>query len=189
MNKNILGIYESSTPDEIKNGSSWFENARNLCLEISEDYNVNYKKVAAVISALSPACKWTQNIIDAKNLINGWENAVEHKVKVGTYNLNKVKAISILNDDDFNEFPSNGRDLKTYCFYHNIVDASSDRVTIDRHASKVYYGAKYAGSTVIRGKKYLMIESSFAKTAKHIGIKPYQLQAITWLTYKRLMNR
>lgn len=190
MNKNIIGIFEQANKHEYNSGLNWFGNAREIASNMAKDYNISLEKVAAIISILSPANNWQRNIIDADNVLNGWANGKTHEIVVTTYGRNKAKALKVLEDTNSNfTFPISSRYFKTLCFWDNIVDPNSDRVTVDRHAAKVYWGAKYAGAIDVRGKKYTMIEGSYIKTAKHLGMLPHQLQAITWLTYKRLMNR
>ena len=188
MNKNIIKIYEKSTEEEISNGGNWFSEARQLAKDIGELYSIDFRKVAGVLSILSPGTSWERNIIDAKNLIKDWKDGKADQTVITSYKFNKTKAIKFLDSSSF-DFPGCKHRLKTACFYDNIINPDSKRVTIDRHAIKVYHGAKYPGGVDVSLNKYLMVEKSFVETANEINIIPCNLQAITWLTYKRLMNR
>ena len=189
-NKNIIKIFESATEEEYTAGLNWFNGARDIANKMAIDFNIPIKKVAAIISILSPAVKWESNILDARNLLQGWSENKQDAVKTTGYGHNKAKAIRVLEykDDNF-KFPISAGSFKTLCFYENIVDPSSLRATIDRHAAKVYYGAKRSGRINLSGKKYLMIEKSFINTSEYLNLLPCQLQAITWVAYKRLVNR
>lgn len=188
MNKNILKIYERATDSEVEAGLTWFDEARSFCESLAVKYSLSIEKVAAVTSILSPSVRWEYNQRDAANLIEGWSNGDTENITVMTYGFNKNKAVNLLNSDTC-EFKVSKGIFKTLCFFDNIINPNSERVTIDRHAVQVYLGAVKPKNRTIVGKRYLTIEKSYVKTAKALDIKPYQLQAITWVAYKRIVNR
>jgi hypothetical protein len=72
--------------------------------------------------------------------------------------------------------------LKTRAFYVNILDPNnSDIVTVDTHAIKI------AGINrdSVGVKLYNAIADGYRECAEYVGILPQQIQAITWITYKR----
>ena len=147
------------------------------------------KVVCSVISALSPRCIWETNLKDAENLFKSHCNGRKyHAVKVTTYGHNKQKAINLLkgiiNPDTCFVTP------KTSNFYNNILNPeSNDHITIDGHSINVFFG--HVGSVKAKyftKKYYYRIAKVYMKVADKHGLKPHQIQAITWMSFKRINN-
>lgn len=180
---NILKMYNFATIDEIKEGINWYTNANIVCSELSEETNrYSIHQIAGAISALSPRNKWSRNILDVRNLVK------DRYCKVGTFHANRDKARAIL--DAFYPSPREIEEIlrgqKTISFYRNIVDPNDPNyVTIDGHAIGIWLGQRVTNLTV-SGDAYYVISQEYEKAAKKLGLIPNQLQAITWLTYKRI---
>lgn len=180
----ILELLEYANTEEIEDGKTWYKRANKFAEAAAVCFKTNLHKAAGIIAALSPACSWERNMIDATRIL-------EHgsKAKVSTYKANKRKALAILYDKgspaDFLG------DAKVAAFYENIVNpTSADRVTIDRHAIRIainwFMTAEEAIYYANTPKKYERIEAAYKVAAEAAGLQPSQLQAITWLTYRRL---
>jgi thermostable 8-oxoguanine DNA glycosylase len=74
-------------------------------------------------------------------------------------------------------------------FFKNIM--GYDTVTIDGHAYNI---ARYKRVTLtdddtnISKSVYLEMQEAYQRAAKRVGLKVYQLQAITWVVWKRIHN-
>ena len=79
---------------------------------------------------------------------------------------------------------------KTYSFADNIayLDNSAE-ITIDRHALRVCYDDTSAKIDKVGTNAYKYARQAYQQVADSLGIKGYQLQAITWVTYKQFVNR
>lgn len=179
--QNILRMYSKSSVKELKEGMSWYENANSFCLYLSNKYSISKEQAASVIAHLSPRNRWERNKIDAEALIAA-EKDKRFLVKTATFSKNKYMAIEVL-DDKRDSMPK-GR--KTGSFYQNIL-GHDHVVTVDSHAYCVAKGVREIGP-VINKMNYLSIETSYIEAASLLSIKPYQLQACTWLTFKRIHN-
>ena len=174
---------------EIQGGMTWYQRAHGIAVELSSKYNIDIKIVCSVISALSPRAVWESNIRDAENLFRCHCNGRKyHNVKVTTYGRNKQKAIDLLketiNPDTCFVAP------KTLNFYQNIFNPENkDYITIDGHSINIFYGKLGAVENKHFTKKgYNKIAKAYRIIAEKCGIMPNQLQAITWLTFKRINN-
>jgi hypothetical protein len=183
-NDNILAMLNMATSDEISAGMVWYQDAHRECLSLlrETDPRHNINTIAGMVAALSPRNKWSRNIMDVQKLL------INDDVRVGTFHANKVKAIKIKNLI----FPTSREVLdilggdKVMSFYQNIRDPlSSEHVTVDSHALGVWLGSRIT-STSASGKAYQSIKLAYINAADSVGILPNQLQAITWLTYRRL---
>jgi len=82
--------------------------------------------------------------------------------------------------------------MKTRAFAENILDPEGDhRVVIDRHAWNITQGERIIvnkSGPKVTPKRYRDAAAKYRAIAKDLGIRPNQLQAITWLTWRRLIN-
>jgi hypothetical protein len=190
VSKRLLDYYNRADIDTIEAGLNWYNEANELAYRLGSDLHDrdgNYFDTgitAQVISALSPAVSWGTNVKDATNMIVGYHSNNAHNVVVSTYGANKTKAIAILDG----EITIQDKARKTYSFYKNIL-LDDNYVTIDRHAYKALHGIKKGGSEAITPKRYDSATKAYQDTAKQLGIKGYELQAIVWLQYKQEVGR
>ena len=186
--KNIIAIYKLAKPSEIKHGLTWYVNANSDCKEIAEKLELPLHIVIGVVSALSPNNKWERNVINAEDLCTAFINGQDmDSIKVSTYHKMKEKAWSILETmPSYDETILNGK--KIVSFFRNISGDETD-ITIDGHARNIYYNDKQgltAPNTNIKKNEYKDIQKAYARASKKLGIKAYELQAITWVTWRRI---
>lgn len=183
---NLIKIYKSVSKQGINKGLNWYSNANSFAGYLSDKYKVDFNKVCAVISALSPACNWSQNKKDAEKMIVCFAYDLNYQeFNFSTYGQNVAKAWNILSylgpkklEDKFFSLKTGA---KTYSFYLNILDPSdASHVTIDRHAIAIFEGRKHSGSKGITSKQYKDIARAYIETAKSLNINPCQFQAILW---------
>ena len=190
--KNIIAIYKLATPNEIAEGIYWYLNANKDCQEIADKFNIPKHIVCGSLSALSPNNKYERNVQNANDLIDAFMNGNDmDSIKVSTYHTMKQKAWSILQ-----QMPSyeetltilNGQKIKS--FFRNIMGDESE-ITIDGHARNIYYNDRQGlttPNTHVGKLEYAKIQKAYQRASKKLGIKAYELQAITWVTWKRIHN-
>jgi len=188
---NIKAIYLLATTQEKIDGANWYKSAHKIALNLADDYGLTLQTTAGVIASLSPRNKWSRNVIDAENLIETFvrdpENAVN--IKVCTFNKNKEKALNILKaDQDF--YTENVRDIlkgpKLIEFFNCILGVED--VCIDGHAYCIFNGSRTSLKDVpsIGVKLRKEIKSDFKKAAAKFKITPAEMQAITWVAWRRI---
>jgi len=188
--KNIIAIYKLAKPSEIKHGLTWYVNANSDCKEIAEKLELPLHIVIGVVSALSPNNKWERNVINAEDLCTAFINGQDmDSIKVSTYHKMKEKAWSILETmPSYDETIEILNGKKIVSFFRNISGDETD-ITIDGHARNIYYNDKQgltAPNTNIKKNEYKDIQKAYARASKKLGIKAYELQAITWVTWRRI---
>ena len=195
--KNIINIYNLATPEEIKHGVTWYKKAYIESKKLALKYDIPIHIVIGVIAGLSPNNKWDRNIQNAdtmiKAFING--NAIE-SFKVSTYNKMKEKAWLILETmPNYEETITILNGKKIVSFYKNI-NGDETELTIDGHARNIFYNDRQGLTTPktnITKLEYAKIQKAYLKASKKIKVngsvlKAYELQAITWLAWKRIHN-
>ena len=188
--KNIIAIYKLAKPSEIKHGLTWYVNANSDCKEIAEKLELPLHIVIGVVSALSPNNKWERNIINAEDLCTAFINGQDmDSIKVSTYHKMKQKAWSILQSmPNYEETIGILNGKKIVSFFRNISGDETD-ITIDGHARNIYYNDKQGlttPNTNIKKSEYLDIQKAYLRASKKLGIKAYELQAITWVAWRRI---
>ena len=188
--KNIIAIYKLAKPSEIKHGLTWYVNANSDCKEIAEKLELPLHIVIGVVSALSPNNKWERNVINAEDLCTAFINGQDmDSIKVSTYHKMKQKAWSILQSmPSYDETIDILNGKKIVSFFRNISGDETD-ITIDGHARNIYYNDKQGlttPNTNIKKNEYKDIQKAYTRASKKLGIKAYELQAITWVAWRRI---
>ncbi len=195
---NIVKMYETANQNEYWQGVDWYIDAHNFTkvLESDLDYQISYKKIAGVIAALSPRNDWNRNKIDAKNICESFINLRSvDDVKVCTFNANKDKALKILLSDD-KDIESILKGLKTVNFYRCII-GDHNAICIDGHAFSIACNEvrNLASIPPISPKNYKILQTeyksatTFINKKYNLSLKVSDVQAITWVTYKRVNNK
>jgi hypothetical protein len=193
---NIVATYLLATDIECAEGADWYARARVAAQTINESVDLGYKRIAGVIAALSPNNRWERNLIDAENVckvyINGDVSDVK-QVKVCTYGKMLDKAIKVLECNYVEEIPNILNGQKIRAFYECII-GNSDAVVVDGHAYSIWIGDRLTMKKVpnIGKKLYANIVADYIKATEIINskfnanLKPYQVQAITWIAWRRI---
>jgi hypothetical protein len=171
---NILDVYSRASADQVARGMQWYPAAHDLAGLVGFE---DYRKGAGIIAALSANTGWTQNVKLAMAIAAGQE--VGHLSAV----LAKVEAITAGADPE----DVLGKGLKTRSFYRNILEPDvSGPVTIDRHAHDIargqVWGSRSRGLTTVG--RYEALAGAYRIAADVIGIRPHEMQAITWVVWR-----
>ena len=189
--ENIKSIFNLATPTEIRDGIVWYATAQQQCADISNLHDIPLNIAVGVVAALSPNNKWERNVTNADQLIAAFlrGDAVE-SVKVSTYHTMRNKAWLILQ-----EMPDNVETIKILngqkivAFYRCIMGEST--CCVDGHARNIFYGERIGltnDKANIGVKEYRTIAAAYAEAGYALGFKAYELQAITWVTWRRIHN-
>jgi hypothetical protein len=188
---NIKAIYQLASTQEIVDGKFWYSTAYVIAEQLAETYDVSLAQAIGVIAALSPRNKWERNVIDAESLINAYVDGGSEQAtltKVCTFGANKAKAIKILelacaSETDVLTILSGPKLREFYrCIY------GLDDVCIDGHAWCIHQGGRVTLADVprISAKLRTEIKADYAQAAAGLGISASELQAITWVAWRRI---
>ena len=193
---NILKVFSLATPDEIADGIKWYAEAQAISKKLALKHDMPLHIVVGVMAALSPNNKWERNVQNTDELIAAYLNgdAIE-SIKVSTYNKMKEKAWSILDAMPNHEQTIsilNGQ--KIVSFYRNIM--GDDTCTVDGHAYNIWRYERHGlttDKTNIGKKLYVEIQEAYVDAANTTlvngrKLKAFEMQAITWVTWKRIHN-
>jgi hypothetical protein len=178
----IENILEMATDSEMIEGVKWYEDANEFALKVATEYDLTLAQVSQLISLLSPQKRWEQNKVDVLRFLDGETN--------GIFSTKRTLAeCSAVVDEGF-IIPESR--MKTFAFAKCIEEAKvneSDPVVIDRHAIKIAYGQMDAKPIIITDCRYREASEGYRIVAEKYGMKAHQVQAVTWVAYKRIVNR
>lgn len=182
----VLVVLDQASDQDIINGCTWYNRALDYARSLSEEYQITVEQSAGVISALSPGVNWHRNMADARSILASGARAI-----VGTYNRNKNKAIGISAGHLVPDQVLGTK--KTGAFYLNILHPDiNTRVTIDRHSARCAHGYHLTPDQSIyyanTDRKYQVSEAIYHLASDRASgvLLSHQLQAITWLVYRRV---
>lgn len=153
----------------------WYFQVNDYIKTVSELYNVPLIKVAGIMSALSPNNTFASNVKSLEAFLKTKGNC-----KVSTYNMQKNKALAILNSSDditVEQVKAILGGLKTQAFFDNMYrPETSQDVTIDLWMIR-HFGIE--GS--LTPKRYKDASNKIKKLAKQLNLLPHQVQAKLWV--------
>ena len=193
--REIVAKFTLATSQEVQLGVDWYRSALNISGRIASKYHLKVETVAGVIAALSPNNRWERNIIDAEALIKCWAAGGTDDdilaVKVCTYTKMQEKALNILKGGDIITVLNGPKIIE---FFNCITNPLLNDVCIDGHAYSVWFGQRLTMKQVPNiGKKLRQqIKTDYVDACTFINeelnesYSPADIQAITWVTHKRI---
>lgn len=176
MNKsqNIIDVYNRRTLDEDRAGLSWYLDAHVIAREVGQG---NLKLGAALIAVTSPMQRWDRNIKVAKH-------AMEYGYPYPGMKNIMAKVTRLLEGENPDNVVSG---QKVTSFYRNILNPYGDEVTIDRHAIDIALATRHTDKNrpSIGKKMYSELAMAYRDAANELGIYPLELQAVTWVVWRR----
>ncbi len=193
IERNILSVYIRANDYDRAEGLHWYQQAHDTAKVISDKLKVTLPQAIGVIAALSPGRQWGMNLLEAEDFIKAYMKGLRGRDLpiVGTYGYRNIrKAIRILEGKPPMDVLGGN---KVRSFYQNILDPKGSlEVTIDRHAkglairSNSIKGATNEEDANVTNAEYPYYAKHYIKLAERLGLIPNQLQAICWVTWRRL---
>ena len=189
--RNIKAIYELAGAAEIADGNAWYGVAKSIAIVLADQYGVTTAQAVGVLAALSPRNKWSRNVVDAEALISAYVAAGSEQARLTkccTFGANKEKAIKIL-ESEAETIPTileilSGPKLREFA---SCIAGLPD-CCIDGHAWCIWQGSRVTLADVpsigVRLRKE--IKADYAQAAADLGLSASELQAITWVTWRRI---
>jgi len=195
--REIVARFTLATTQEVELGLAWYPSAAAICTRMDNKYGVSFDVVAAVIAALSPNVKWEDNVIAAELMLKvyaaGGSDDDLNAITMRAYGQNQELATKILRAGD----PSLLTGPKRQEFYNCIIYPLMNDVCIDTHAYSVWLGQRVTAKTCpniaaikLRARIKQDYHDACAFINEELGTtyKTADIQAITWVTHKRIHN-
>lgn len=173
---NILRVYNQATADELDAGLRWYASAHE---EIVRSFpELDPTAACGIVAATSPQTAWDRNLIVARMVLDS-------ECRSGSTRDRLAVCRAILDGSDpwlVVKGP------KTSAFFACLAyPRVSQEPCIDGHAWAIWRGVRVATSKVkVKLADLRAAQADYAAVADAMGLKPHQVQAITWLAWRRL---
>ena len=189
--KNILACFDQVTSEELLHGKTWYSTAKDNCQAMADLYELPLRIVVGVVAALSPTNKWERNLVDANDMIKTFvEGGYVEDTTPCTYKAMRDKAWSILE-----RHPQNEWDVETILKGPKITDffwciMGFNNCVIDGHAWCIANADRRTLQEVPNIGKRLReeLQSAYLVAGNKHGLTAYEMQAATWVAWKRIYN-
>lgn len=203
---NVLSIYREATPADVTDGRGWYRRAHDACRDVAltylgDDTPESVARVAAVYAVISPSMPWARNDKLARQaFILAGEGASYDAIVsgLGMMKANARKAAAIVLGADPASVVSGP---KVTPFWQRMAEAATENtgpssVVIDRHAHDVALGRVTSdrernrslsrkGGQWEYAMAYVRAASALRRTGEAPGITPSEVQAVTWVVWRR----
>lgn len=197
--RHIAGMLQLASATDLEQGMGWYQRAYDLAVRFIHTYDgLLLGQAIGVIAALSPNNKWVRNCRDAESMIRLWHQGQDpRQAKVCTFSKNKEKAARILElesvDTEIIQDILSGQ--KVVAFYR-CISGFNDTVCVDGHAYAIWLGERVPTTQTPKISKatYAAITRSFVLVSERSielcgrSLTPAQVQAVTWVTYRRILG-
>jgi hypothetical protein len=190
---NILAVYEQATWDEHQHGLAWYAEAKGAAQAIADKYELPLAVVVGVVAALSPTNKWERNLVDAENMVATFvAGGYVEDTSPCTYKTMRDKAWKILADgvdQQIDEIANTLNGPKITDFFWCIMGDTGTCV-IDGHAWCIANADRRTMQEVPSiGKKLRQeLQNAYAAAGDVVGMRAFEMQAATWVAWKRIHN-
>lgn len=201
--EDLFRTYEKSIPAERGEAIASYERYNLICSTIAQRYGYPLDVACAVFSALSPNNEYHGNIRDLESVLAAARAGKGlDDFTVAAYGHNKRKAWDIIGGKPISESIVA---LKTWNFFNNVHNPTDPGfVTVDGHMYWCWRGkagtvkglrgsartsSGLQGTPSLGKRLYGEISGDITGLALALGLVPCQLQAILWITWKRIHKR
>lgn len=189
--ENFIRVYNLSLPIEREIGSEYYARQRAKMMIRVKKSNSQFTlpQIIGAFAVLSPNNAVSTNYRALDICLQIAMGILPESAKVPAYGLNKQKALAILRSKEDPLEIVKGQ--KVTAFYLNTLNPdNSNHLTIDGHILGCWMNKRInlRGEGDIPAMEYELICSHLKLAATWTCYTPLQLQAILWLTWKRLHN-
>jgi hypothetical protein len=182
----LMSWYHRADEDGKEEGRQWYSVQREVIRALAASHYMPFGKVAAVMAALSPMTRWTENVAGCIRILRAFEQGEDAAPRNCTLIYrNAEKAWAILHDADphvlFTKSP------KVTAFWLNLC-GDEQAVTIDTWMLRAVGEDKLAANGC-HVAAYRRIVDAVKDAAESVGEVPAQFQAIVWVQIRREQAR
>jgi hypothetical protein len=189
--QNIIDTYKKAQAHEIADGVNWYRDAQEWAQGVADRFEIPLRIVVGVCAALSPTNRWERNKVDAEHMLETFVSGgyVEDCAPC-TYKTMRDKAWRILE-----EMPTDDQHVCAILRGPKITDfflciIGHDVCVVDGHAWCIANADRRTMQEVPNiGKKLRReIQDAYAVAGHVFNKTAYEMQAITWVAWKRIHN-
>lgn len=169
----IVATYHRASPEQVASGIAWYPSALDIVTRIADEASADVARVTYALAALSPRNPWLWNVAD----VYAFAMAARYgrpMPKATTFTRNAQLAWRALHDS---REPWTSAAPKVKAFVNAIL-GDMDSVVVDVWATRV---ATEGRISAVPTGRYDEVADAYRIAARHLGITPRTVQAVTWL--------
>jgi len=187
--ENVKQFYNAADTRAWNTGMAWYENAYLAAMEMGLGHGASIEQACGIIAAFSPQCDWDLNLQYAEQFLKTGTTG-----RTGAQLSKAREVLKLETAQDIRAALSTTDDgaPKVKAFFDCIYDPWCDSVVIDRHAiacglqQPASVGVLAVNMQSITLAQYNFLARAYTKVADMVGIRPNQMQAICWESYRAL---
>lgn len=183
---NIRQVLSRTDAVDWAEGLRAYASYRETLSRLASHYGYTLNQVAAVFAALSPNNDYIKNLRSTATLLKGHAAGMSVETLTTTsYRACQLRAWRVLDGEDFLAFT---KGKKTRNFYTLIVNPDHPTaIVIDGHMVSIQRGQRMTMTAAkLTNFNYEEVAHAYCAVAFSEFIRPSQLQAILWFTWKRI---
>lgn len=183
----LRALLDKADAIDLRDGMSAYSTYNKVIHNFAQAYGAKFEPTLAAFCALSPQNDYYGNLRSLASVLHAVQHSLPiESVVVSTYSHCRNRAYAYLTGAS--DFLSSVKGLKIRAFYANILDpADPYPVTVDGHMVCAWRGINVPMKVAsVRPPEYDEIAHNVRELASELELIPNQLQAIIWLTRKRL---
>lgn len=188
----LLSWYRNAPEDVKHEGRGWYDAQREMVRELAALHGIDVETIAAVIAALSPMTRWTENVAGAIRMLREFERDPNGLAPRGCtlFWKNAAKAWWLLHGHNGLGGPMTpaqafAQSPKVFAFWRNLI-GDENEVTVDTWMLRAMGVGERFGNG-LKPKPYRELAQDIRDAARRVGETPAQFQAIVWVAIRRQM--
>lgn len=187
--ENLARLISKADAIDLRHGVNAYRVYNQVIKDFALSYAAKFEPTLAAFCALSPQNDYYGNLRSLASVLHAAQHSIPiEQVVVSTYKHCRDRAYLYLTGKA--DFLSTVKGLKIRAFYANILDPEDPvPVTIDGHMVCAWRGINVPmQSASVKPSEYDEIAKGVRDLAEEMNLIPNQVQAIIWLTRKRLQR-
>lgn len=177
--RNIRDILHMATPEELEDGKNWYSDAYQTAWALADLRNAETTQVIQVMGLLSVGVDWDRTIVLTIDMLA--DNDCKHP-----YGRQIESARKVLAGGCWTDISGHGPKVDAFV---DAIEGYDNSVVIDRHSYAILVGRPTTERErrKLQNRKYsLECANMYREVAAELDMPACQLQATTWLTWRRL---
>jgi hypothetical protein len=187
--RNITTVAQQAGREDWKAGAEWYWQAREEVTELARYGGISLQCACHIVAALSPGIRWESNIKAARLILQG-PLASEQMIGYPS-NVGKARDILRAYREDSPAWSDILTGPKVTAFAETLFNPDTEHsdVVLDVHAISIAFGKRFTVKTTpdLRQEERRRLDKAYRVVAKRYNVRPHQIQAVTWVAWRRII--
>lgn len=186
---NLKALLAKADDIDVASGRAAYSAYHAVIHEFARHYGVAFERTLAAFVSLSPNSDYHGNLHSLSSVLRGHRDGLPlERITVSTYKHCRDRAMRYVTGEV--DFLGTVKGPKIRAFFRNIRDPlDPEPVTIDGHMACAWRGVDDTmKNSAVGAIEYRVMSAALRRLARQEGMIGNQMQAILWLTRKRILK-